>query len=181
VVVNVAGLPHSCPAVIDCTQSNLFSLDDKSVRILEGLNKPVKIYLLMVVRRPALRPDADALEQRPGPRPQAPGRATLADAEHAGDQGSGQEVPQIDSEGVLIAYGDGKDENASFIRRDDLVSRDVNPMMRTSGDLKFQGETKLMTELSFPVREQAQRRWSTSPRVPTNSTWNDRKRGSDTA
>ena len=60
-----------------------------------------------------------------------------------------KKYPQIDSEGVLIVYGEGKDENASFIRRDDLVSRDTNPMMRTPGDLKFQGETKLMTELSF--------------------------------
>src|SRR5947209_6093374 len=44
VVVNVL-VYLQLPGVIDCTQSNLFSLDDKSVRILEALNKPVKIYL----------------------------------------------------------------------------------------------------------------------------------------
>jgi len=52
---------------------------------------------------------------------------------------------------VLIAYGDGKDENASFIRRDDLVSRDVNPMMRTSGDLEVPRRDEAHDRAELPV------------------------------
>src|SRR5579871_1076552 len=46
VVINVL-VYLKLPGVIDCTQSNIFSLSDRSIHILEGLNKPAKVYLLM--------------------------------------------------------------------------------------------------------------------------------------
>lgn len=137
------------PGVIDCTQSNLFSLSDRSVHILEGLNKPTKVYLLMSSDDPLFDQMRTLLNNAQDHDPQLQVEQLSPTLSTAAIKELVKKHPQIDAEGVLIVYGEGKDENASFIRRDDLVSRDTNPMMRTSGDLKFQGEAKLMTELSF--------------------------------
>jgi len=92
VVVNVL-VYLKLPGVIDCTQSNLFRSTTRSVRSSKGLNKPVKIYLRCRPRR--LYDQMRTLlnnAQDHDPKLQS---STLADAEHAGDQGSGQEYPQI--------------------------------------------------------------------------------------
>jgi hypothetical protein len=177
VVVNVL-VYLKLPGVIDCTQSNIFSLSDRSARILEGLNKPAKVYLLMSTddriydEMRTLLSNAQDHDPKLQVEQLSPTLSTPAIKELV------KKYPQIDSEGVLIVYGEGKDENASFIRRDDLVSRDFNPMTRSSGEMKFQGEAKLMTELSF-LSESKQRPVVYFTQSAGELDLNDRQRGSE--
>ena len=57
-----------------------------------------------------------------------------------------KQYPELVSDGVLIVHGEGKGASASFIKSEDIVKD--NPMSRERS-LSFEGEARLMTELSF--------------------------------
>ncbi len=144
IVINVLVYVNFATA-IDFTASNLYSLSSRSKAILkEGLEKPTKIYVLMVV--------GSTLQQEM--------QTLLTNCREVNDKIEVKYLsPDLDEdqvrelerkysftgrEGVLVVYGDPKEENHRFIPVDDLFSVDSFG----SRELKFKGEDALMTALS---------------------------------
>jgi ABC-type uncharacterized transport system len=143
VVVNVLVYVNFATA-IDFTASNLYSLSSRSKNILQGLDQPTKIYVLI--------PVGNVLQQEM--------QTLLSNCREANDKIEVKYLsPDLDEdqvrelekkysftgrEGALVIYGTPPEENHRFIPMDDLYSFDN----MGSRELKFKGEDAIMTALS---------------------------------
>jgi hypothetical protein len=142
-VVNVLVYVNFASA-IDFTASNLYTLSSRSKNILQGLDKPTKIYVIMTLDNEAL-PDTQTL---------------LSNCRDINEKIAVKYLsPDLDADqvrelerkysfsgrqGMLVVYGSDPDENHRFVPNSDLMS------MESFGarDIKYKGEDALMTALS---------------------------------
>jgi hypothetical protein len=137
------------PNLIDSTETGVYKLNDRSTQILRGLDKPTHVYLLMSAENAGydemttLLSNAQEYAPRLFVETLSPGRDTARIRELV------KEYPQVESAGVLIVYGEGKDQATSFIRSTDLIKTDRAGGFDSPPTVTFEGESRLMTELSF--------------------------------
>jgi hypothetical protein len=135
------------PSLIDSTESGVYKLSDRSIQILRGLDRPVHIFLLMSAEDRGYDELNTLLSNAQEYAPQlhvetlSPGLNTGRIRELV------KEYSQVESAGLLIVYGEGKDKVASFIKADDLMKVDFSPDGQRT--VTFEGESRLMTELSY--------------------------------
>lgn len=137
------------PGVIDTTKSGVYSISDRSKQILNDLDRPTKVFLIMD-REDVTYADMHSLlmiSQQHNPKLQV---ENLSQMQPNRIRELARTFPQIAEQttGILIVYGDEKQENATFVRARDLLSEDFDPM-GGGAKRKFLGEVKLMNELSF--------------------------------
>lgn len=144
-IVNVLAY-MKLPAMVDSTEAGLFKLSDRSKQILQSLDKPTTVYLIMASDGIAFDEMrtllANAQDFAPYLRVES-----LSPGLNAGRIRELQkQYPDISSEGVLVVYGDGPNAPGSFIKSEDILK--VNFTGRDRSD-SFEGEAKLMTDLAF--------------------------------
>lgn len=130
----------------DWTASKIYTLDDQSVRILEALEKPVRVVHVLSTRQTYRYDDVNRL---------------LENARGASRKFSYDEVLRhsmlsrtnelrekyfVDEDGLLVLYGEDKEQSYQFIKADELyeragMARDRRP--------DFKGEDALMTTIGF--------------------------------
>jgi hypothetical protein len=145
VVVNTLAFVK-LPAMVDSTESGIFKLSDRSKQVLRALEQPTTVYLIMPTDSYAYDEMKTLLAnaQEFAPRLKVETLSTGLSAGRIRDLA--KQYPELVSDGVLIVHGEGKGASASFIKSEDIVKD--NPMSRERS-LSFEGEARLMTELSF--------------------------------
>ncbi len=141
------------PTVIDTTKGGVYSISERSQKLLAELDQPVTAYLispgtdqtyqdmqalLTVCQRYAPKLRVEHLE------PTQSGIISSRLSELA------RKFPQLTEElvGLLLVYGEEKPENSVFVKYRDLNSSDSDPRTGES-KRKFMGEVKLVSELSY--------------------------------
>jgi len=154
VVVNVLAV-LKLPAAIDATRSGVHTLADSTVKLLAGLDRPLKVYVFFNPRGDAfaydeLRSFLKLVQEKSA-------RVNVEDFNLL-DPKATQRIRELmkqfpalpaDLEGALLVYGDEKPENSTFIRMRDMISEEGGMMSGREPTLKFLGEVKFGTELSF--------------------------------
>jgi uncharacterized membrane protein YhaH (DUF805 family) len=137
------------PASIDMTQAGIYSITDRSRQILEQIDRPTRIYLIMDGRDQVYQDMQSLLSMSQEVAPKITVES-LSSMQPNRIRELARTFPQLteNTQGVLIVYGDEKIENSAFIRDRDLFSEDFEPGGREP-KRKFLGEVKLMNELSF--------------------------------
>jgi hypothetical protein len=131
-------------APIDFTASSMYTLSSRSKNLLQSLDKPIKIYVLLV-RGTTLELEMDTLLsncRRINDRIQLEYLSPDLDPERIAELGKRYSFTA--REGVLVVYGSEGSENHQFISAEDLYSLDQG----RSKDLKFKGEDALMSALN---------------------------------
>jgi hypothetical protein len=147
ILVVLNGLAYArLSAPIDFTASSMYTLSSRSRSILGGLDKPTKIYVIMMPQS-ALRYEIQTLLDN------CRDINNKIQVEYLDPRPTG-DIEQIQNlitkysftarQGVLIVYGTDKDAIHRFIAADDFYESDF---MRTR-ELKFKGEDVLMTALN---------------------------------
>ena len=147
ILVLLNGLAYArLSAPIDFTGSSMYTLSSRSRSILQGLDKPTKIYVIMMPQS-GLRIEIQTLLDN------CRDINNKIQVEYLDPRPTG-DIEQIQNliskysftarQGVLIVYGADKDANHRFIPADDFIEADFT---RTR-EAKFKGEDVLMTALN---------------------------------
>jgi hypothetical protein len=145
ILVVLNGLAYARFSVpIDFTATSVYTLSSRSRSILEGLQKPTKIYVIMMpharLEVQTLLDNCRAINNKI--------QVEYLDPRPTGDI---ERIHELSTKysftaraGILIVYGADADAAHRFITLDDLYENDT---MRTR-EVKFKGEDELMTALS---------------------------------
>jgi ABC-type uncharacterized transport system len=142
------------PTSLDFTAEGIYTLNPRSKNILEGLEKPTKVYAILYPggTRPAevknLLTSCREVNDR------------LFQPEYLDPDLDGQRVQELQRqygvvgrEGLLIVYGNDDKAPHSFIKSDDIFDatndRFPTPDSSDKPGFKFKGEDALMTELNY--------------------------------
>jgi gliding motility-associatede transport system auxiliary component len=147
ILVLLNGLAYArLSAPIDFTASSMYTLGSRSRSILGGLDRPTKIYVIMMPQS-GLRSEIQTLLEN------CRDINNKIQVEYLDPRPTG-DIEQIQNliskysftarQGVLIVYGTDKDANHRFIPADDFIETDFS---RTR-EAKFKGEDVLMTALN---------------------------------
>jgi hypothetical protein len=129
--------------------ASIYSLSPQSEKVLEGLDKPVKIYVLITQRNELYHPIRALLDNCRSVNPSIQVKYLSPDLDQ-------EEVNRLAQDykfggeraGVLIVYGSGDKSENRFIKPLDLIN-DSGPMMgRTKAPQAFKGESAIISELN---------------------------------
>src|SRR5262249_28476757 len=135
------------PVVSDWTASGLYTLSSKSRNVLEGLDKPVKVYVLQSGRSPPVAADVRNLLENCAAitnklqveyiavHRQLDPHAELVDR-----------YQLVEIEGILVVYGTEPNVQHQFIREEDLIERRMGRGRAAEG-YTFKGEDALISVL----------------------------------
>jgi hypothetical protein len=147
ILVILNGLAYArLSSPIDFTGSSMYTLSSRSRSILLGLDKPTKIYVIMMPQL-GLRAEIQTLLENCRD-VNSKIQVQYLDPRPTGDIEQIQELISKYSftarQGVLIVYGQGADASHRFIPADDFTESDLS---RTR-EAKFKGEDAIMTALN---------------------------------
>jgi hypothetical protein len=150
VVLNVLAYLY-LPVVSDWTASSLFTLSPKSKNILEGLGKPVKVYVLTGSREDPVFGDVQNLMDN------CQAVTNKFEVEYLSRDRSPERLGElmrryqlVNTEGLLVVYGSPPQENHEFIKKDDLA--EIGGRGFSAEDKPrwvFKGEDALMTAINY--------------------------------
>jgi hypothetical protein len=128
-------------------EASIYSLSSKSENILDGLQKPVKVFVIFPSNHGILRPTRALLDN-------AQNVTSKLEVEYLSPDNDLERVKRLadeykfgEREGILVVYGTPPNVNSRFIKVDDLV--EAPDFASRSQQRVYQGEKVLMTELSF--------------------------------
>jgi gliding motility-associatede transport system auxiliary component len=130
---------------VDSTSTGEFSLSDRTVNLVKGLEKPLHAYVIWPMdepdRFPAIRSLMGNLQDR-SPQVQVEYVSPNLDFDKLAELR--RKYPRkIESLGVLLVYGEEKPENATFLKDSDLFEEGFQ-----STPTRFRGEDKIVAALS---------------------------------
>jgi hypothetical protein len=135
------------PKVWDWTNAGLYTLSSQSVSLLQHLEKPLKVYALLSERSGQLADDLHNLMdncQSVSSKVQVEYLSRDRNLERLRDLIRSYGL--IESEGLLVVYGTGSDEQHQFVRVQDLWEASASPRgAADAGGLVFKGEEALMS------------------------------------
>jgi hypothetical protein len=132
------------------SESSIYSLSSKSENVLDGLTKPVKVYVILSQRNEWYRPTRALMDnvRRINPKVQVKYLSPEADREEIERLAKDYKIA-VEREGLLVAYGSEPNIETRFIKNADLFSADADMMMGgRSKQSFFKGEAALMNELN---------------------------------
>lgn len=147
VVVNILGYLY-LPVASDWTASGLYTLSSKSKSLLEGLDKPVKVYVLQTGRS-AVAGDVRTLMENC----QAASNKVQVEYVSVHRQPDRREelvnrYQLVEIEGILVVHGSEPDVQHQFIKEDDLIERRMT-RMRSNEGYTFKGEDALISAIDY--------------------------------
>jgi hypothetical protein len=147
VVINIMAYMY-LPTDWDLTAASLHSISPRSKNILEGLDKPVKVYVLMTSREDRAFPDVQNLLTK------CQDVTNKLQVEYVSRDRNPQRMGElsrnyqlVETEGVLVVYGSEPAETHQFIKSQDLA--EISPARRPDDMPRyvFNGEDALMTAI----------------------------------
>lgn len=151
-VVNVV-FYAKVPAAIDATRSGQFTLAEQTLKLLKEIDRPTKALVLLDPESSSgdywaveMRAFLSTAQERA---PRLTSETINGDTKPEAIRALQKQFPQVpaDYSGVLLIYGDEKQENATFIRGSDIFTENFSGGREPVR--KFQGEVKFASELTF--------------------------------
>lgn len=141
------------PSPIDTTAGGFYSLSDVSRKFIEGLERPVNVYMVldpnsesyssmqtMLAEMQKRNPKYFTFEEI-APNPRDPQLRQLVNRfSQFGNRPGG---------GLIVALGNNPEKNHTFIGADELSGASFDPESRGAQRRQFNGEVRLMQELMF--------------------------------
>ncbi|HLN29288.1 MAG TPA: Gldg family protein [Gemmataceae bacterium] len=129
-------------------ESSIYSLSSQSERILQGLDKPLKVYVIIPENNPVDHLVHVLLDNFRSVQPniQVKYLSPDLDKEEVGRLGKEYKF-SAERSGVLLVYGSEPKTEHRFVKDADLVSRGSEMTSRSSQGM-FKGESALITELN---------------------------------
>jgi hypothetical protein len=132
--------------------SSIYALSSQSERILQGLDKPLKIYAIVSENDGIYYPVRALLDNCRSAQPDIQVKYLSPDLDK-------EEVARLGKQykfsgeraGLLVIYGTEPKAQSRFIKRDDLISADASQMMARSSQGMFKGESALISEVNTLV------------------------------
>jgi hypothetical protein len=133
---------------VDATSSGEFTLSERTVNLLKGLDKPLNIYVIWPDDDPdTLQPIRSLLDGFQDRSPQVHIDYISPGLNSNRIEDLLKKYPRkIESVGVLLVYGEEKPENATFLKRGDLFEEGFG-----NQPTRFRGEDKIDAALSALV------------------------------
>jgi hypothetical protein len=135
------------PAVSDWTAGGLYTLSSQSIKVLDNLKRPVKVYVFISSQGDPIFGEVNTLLdncKRVNPAIQT---TYLLRDRHAREVAELAKKYQIlDPLGILVVFGDDADEAHQFIKWDDLAEASS---MRRDGSFVFKGEDQFITAVDY--------------------------------
>jgi hypothetical protein len=145
------------PQSIDFTTSNIYTLSPRSKSILQSLEKPTKVYVLMSPRVFLYGEVTTLLVNCREVNPRIEVEEKSPDLNDDWIEEMSKVVPSMGRVGLLVAYGEEGQQEYRFINAEDLFSADDRRRMRRDPDEKegfrFKGEDALISELNSLTEE----------------------------
>jgi hypothetical protein len=140
----VVNAPH------DWTKTSIYSLSDKSVKILESLDRPLKIYAVLLGKDPLYDRVRALLDN-------VAAASRQVEVEFLSPDLNQKEVENLarkygftnERQGLLLVYGTGDRAVSQFIKRDELI--EARSMGMEQQARAFNGELALLTAINFLV------------------------------
>jgi len=138
------------PLPFDTTEGGFYSLGAKTKQYIAALDRPVEVYMVMDVREPAYANMLTVLTemQSANPRYFHFEDIPLMNANATRLQDLNKRFKQLTRPGIIVAYGDKPENNATFIASGELSNEDYS-RGEQSPRRDFNGEVRLMQELMF--------------------------------
>jgi hypothetical protein len=136
----------------DWTQSTIFTLNPQSKELLEKLQKPVKVYVMLPLRDEFVSREVQTLLDNcraVNNKIEVESLSPDLDANRILELGKKYQIPE--REGMLVVYGTEPDEKYEFIRYNDIFSV-KQPGFQNPNEkpvVQFTGESALITKLEF--------------------------------
>lgn len=133
----------------DWTSRSIYSLSPQSISVLKGLDRPVKVFVILRERDATFRWVRALMEN-------CEGASSYFRAEYLSPDRHQSRVAELaqkyknfgdQSQGLLVVYGTGANEENHFIRPSDLLEGQFNPQQ--SQLQAFNGESALISVLTF--------------------------------
>jgi hypothetical protein len=131
------------------SDASIYALSSQSEHILQGLDKPLKVYVIVPEHDPFNHPIHALLDNCRSVRPEIQVKYLSPDLNKP-------EVTELATEykfgaerkGILLVYGSAPKAENRFVKYDDLVSHDTSEMASRSSQGFFKGEAALMGEVN---------------------------------
>src|SRR5207237_349162 len=142
VVTNVVAAKKLAWAV-DATSSGEFSLSDRTLNLLKGLDRPVHAYLIWDARDTDRYDPVRTLLENFQDHSRNFQFETIVPLQDALDQLRQKYPRKVEGWGVLLVYGEEKPENAAFVKEGELFEEGFGDQPR-----RFRGEDKIVAALT---------------------------------
>src|SRR5262249_30133844 len=132
------------PTSFDWTESNIYTLNERSINILKALDKPTKIYALVAGRNAIVSREIRTLLDNT--------RAINSNitVKYLSPQMDEDEVRELmrryqfnEPQGMLVVYGSDPQVDYQFIKLEDIISVDPDAARERKERLLFKGEDAL--------------------------------------
>ena len=129
------------------TDASIYSLSSKSENILDSLQKPVKVFVILPTNHGLQRPTKALLDNAQNITDRLEVEFLSPDIDQARVKRLAEDYKIGEREGILIVYGTPPTVDSRFIKVDELV--EAPDFASRSQQRVYQGEKVLMTELNF--------------------------------
>lgn len=147
-LVNILGYLY-LPVVSDWTAAGLYTLSDKSVTVLRGLEKPVRIHVIQTGRDPRVDSDVRSLLDN------MQAQSNKVEVEYVSYHRQPERRSELEDRyqlvenvGILVVYGTEADALHQFIKEPDLTEQRMT-RGRQSEAPTFKGEDAVISAIDF--------------------------------